>query len=227
MALRLAKKSSKAVCNSVVEAVNQAKLKGGKQVKRIAYLPAVCLALSASIVAAPSSYSQEVFAVPVSDQIIRGEVVLPGGKTIRFGAREGTMVTIRDREKGYFIGFVPKIEDDSSNEVKFRFFTIKEWIEDGKIAQGAYQILEATKVAKPGSQITTNELTLKFSEIVPGEFPGIKLLDPRTAKPLVLEQLYGVTSAGLCCLGCGGVTVCGSEVAGECGSCSGGGYRSV
>jgi len=30
---------------------------------------------------------------------------------------------------------------------------------------------------------------------------------------------------GICCLGCGGITVCGSEVSGECGSCSGGGYR--
>lgn len=199
--------------------------------KRIAYLFAVSLALLASLVAAPKSYSEEVFAVPVSDQIIRGEIVLPGGKTIKFGAREGTMVTIRDRDNGYFIGLVPKVEDDSRGEVKFRFFTIKEWVEKDKIFQGAYQILEATTVGEPGSRLSIatehGEFKLNFGEIVPGEFPGIKLLDPRTAKPLELERIYGVTGGGLCCLGCGGVTVCGSEVSGECGSCSGGGYRAV
>src|SRR5262245_7668658 len=66
-------------------------------------------------------YSQEAFTIPRSNRVILGELILPdktlpGGKFwARFAVRDGTWVTIEDRDKegDYFFGFSGIINDNT------------------------------------------------------------------------------------------------------------------
>jgi len=178
---------------------------------------AVCLSL---VLASP--VRGEVFAVPNSDDVVLGSVVLKDGVTATFRAREGTMVTVK--EKGVFWGFIPQILDKSNQKINIIPFRITGLME-GK--QRADEILGQSNSVKAGasSVVKLGEFSLKinFDNISVGQFRYPAPEDPDSMAPKELQLLYGEFGGDFCCLTCSGVTVCANGVSMGCGSCFAGG----
>jgi|SRR5215213_1930366 len=159
----------------------------------------------------------EAFGVPKSNNVITGEAILPFGKSIEFGAREGTMVKVRSELAGYYLAFVFTL--DESGKARLHVFRI----EASKDSERIYQIVEATRILSRGSsgvvETEFGSFRIRFTGVVSGEFPESELIDPRTVTPIELWNRYG-GSNGPCCLSCGGVLACGTKVGSECGTCA-------
>lgn len=191
----------------------------------IAYLTAAlaiaCLPVQAQTAAAPSTDNPplraEVFGVPNSDQVLWGELVLPNGHKVRFGSRDGTMVTIKDTQRGYWFGFQTALEKESKEPL------VKVWQIQGSTARQIGFELPLTLGAT--EELDTESafgFQFRLDKISLGRFPQVKLVDPRRTKPRELLSLYGSAGGGICCVTCGSTTTCGTVVIAECGSCSAG-----
>lgn len=66
-----------------------------------------------ALIVAPIAFAGGL-SVPVSNQILQGEVLLSGGETIQFKVFDGTMLKVRDVERGSYWGISPTIQRDGS-----------------------------------------------------------------------------------------------------------------
>ncbi len=164
----------------------------------------------------------DVFAVPTSDDVVIGSLVLKTGEVAKFRAREGTMVTVSGN--GEFFGFVPQVQDKPTKLINVIPFKITDLGDD---RQRADEILGESKVFQAGipKEIKSDSFAIKiqFSDIVTGRFINPAADDPGSMTPKELNVLYGKSSGDFCCLTCGGVTVCANGVSMSCGSCYAGG----
>lgn len=164
----------------------------------------------------------EVFAVPISDKVIRGRIELSEGQVAHFSVREGSMLTVRNEESGYWYGFVPEMAQ-GGRQVKFTPFEITpQNIGSERIDQLIG--LEFESLFGEVSEFTPARESFAF--VVEGigrlKLNKIDQTSPRSAQPRDLQKIFGASGGGLCCVSCGVITVCGGSVTMSCGSCSGG-----
>jgi hypothetical protein len=189
--------------------------------------------------------SDEVFSVPISDKVVEGVITLPEGlmnlpaeraqdpsaREVHFALREGTMVTVRDDKTGYAVGWVVKLEKVAGqDQPTFRPFEIGPYMTPQGLGEKATQTGALATIALGNEQEFSTKLGLLLlasREIRDGNFPNMRLINPNGANPQRLQKLYGKSGGGTCCVSCGGITVCGSRVAMDCGECdvNGGGPR--
>ncbi len=160
------------------------------------------------------------FAVPKSNEVVEGELVLPdGGGTAHFFAREGAMVTVRsEEEQGYWYGIVPVID---KGQVAFSVFELTSRGDDPpairEIASGMKgRLNEAVEV-----DVLQGTFQVKALDIQTWRFTKVRLVDPRGASPAALQKLYGASGGGLCSVSCGTVTITATSVKASCGTCQG------
>jgi hypothetical protein len=163
--------------------------------------------------------SAQGFGVPISDRVVRAEITLPDGTATTVEIREGALLTVKNREMGYMIGLSPAI-DEVDGHVELLVVDIEEVGRESNI-----EFLNQVSLV-PGVPETLStflgEFDLKVSEVFLGSFPRQPLADPRRLRPKDLQQRFGATSGGICCVSCGSWTICGSSVRLGCGSCDGG-----
>ena len=178
----------------------------------------VAVALAAPVHAAP-----EFFGVPNSDRVLQGSLTLPDGKTVRFGSREGTMVSVRDDAKHYWVAFQGVFEQ-GVERTTVRLFDVEPMSDD----EAALDI--HGRLPKEIAMGTSHEFshpsgtfTFSYQAVTQGHFPK-QPFDPRQATTQQVEKNWP-TGDGICCVTCGSATACASSVISDCGSCNGGRWQ--
>jgi len=176
------------------------------------------------IVFAAISVSYAQFAIPVSDTIVTGSLMSAGQDLAHFQVREGTMLTIRNDEQGFWYGLVPKV--DEAKHV---------WIKGVKLIPqaGAPRVEEILKRMDipAGDEVQLpflagdQSISVKIEETEKGVFPTIpSIKNPRdisSINPEHLQKLYGASGGGLCSLTCDSLTITSTAVRMSCGVCRG------
>jgi hypothetical protein len=175
------------------------------------------LAASTIVLGLSAPLHGQVFGVPNSDKVLMGELVLPNGSSVKFGSRDGTMVTVQDEELGFWYGFQAALERENGQPI------VKLW--DIINGNEAHQI----GTGSPLNFGSAEEFRTKYGSFLfrvdqapTGNFPQIRLVDPRQSRPPEFLKLYGTSGGGICCVTCGYTTTCATVVEAECGSCTAG-----
>ena len=162
----------------------------------------------------------EAYSVPTSTRLVRGEVSLPDGETVKFAVLEGQMLKIRNTELGYYLGFSPTIVNEADLEVSFAVFEITEHGPD----QHSLRQLESVEFTKTGWLEKANANI----EVIGIQESGMSKADLEATqasmavpskiayKPAVVG---GIPHKDSCCVTCGTTTSCGCAVEMSCGSC--------
>lgn len=187
-------------------------------VRRACGLLVVCLV--GYLAGASGVAAQQPFGVPTSDRIVVAELTLPDSNQATVDVREGTLLTVKNQDLGYTIGLSPVI-DESTGHVEFLVVDVLE-TETGSHVEFLSQI--GLEVGTFGSVATyMGDLDIQVEDVKVGKFPRQPVVEPRRLGPRELEQQFGVTAGGVCCVTCGPWTICGSSVSLGCGSCDSGG----
>lgn len=168
------------------------------------------------------SYAQ--FAIPTSNRILTGRLMSAGQSLASFQIREGTMLTVRDDEQGFWYGLVPRVDEAKHIIVK----GVKLLPQEDSV-----RVVEVVKRldAPLGDEIQlpfptgSYDFSIKIEKLERGFFPTIPPIDnPRdiaAIKPEVLQKMYGASGGGLCSLTCDSLTVTSTAVRMSCGVCRG------
>jgi hypothetical protein len=167
----------------------------------------------------PRVSSAEFFGVPKSDRVVAVEISFPQDNMphpINVTVRDGTMLTIINEETGRTDAWAPAIGPDGSPVFRhFQVFTD---------ARGDHPKQEGKAERIPDSESQdflagwTYRLTNKG--ITLGSFPNLPAPKTGELSPGRLSKIYGKTGGGMCCVSCGGLTVCAASVDMDCGYCS-------
>ena len=165
----------------------------------------------------------QVFSVPISDKVIRFDLVMPGGELAQVEAREGSLVKVQDESSDYIYAFAFYLEKKGQDKGAVRFLPFQIKGEDIEQLGGAPFKVKGrlpSLVSTPDGQF---KVTVKSVGV--GRFPNVRPLNPEQPMlaPDELKDLYADENSGLCCVSCDPITVCGASVRMSCGSCSSGG----
>ncbi len=205
--------------------------------RRLACLLAGAWLASSSVPAA----SQDLLGAPRSNQVISGEVVLPGGAKAKFEVRDGTFLTIENLKQNYFFGFTGTVNPGTghANFVPWRITRMSE--DEVKVTELGRSEIYNSESASPLRDIPIGRARkfllaqgtiIRVQDIKLGEFatPPIKGVELSSMSKEELQSIwdevqqdYGVFANGGCCVTCQGSTVCASSVSSSCGGCDGGG----
>jgi len=183
--------------------------------------PVICVGLVAVFLAWAAETKGQAFGVPTSDRVVRAEIQLPDGKMATVDIREGTLVTLKNRDLGFMVGLSPSV-DEVDGHVELLVVDIDEVDQRSDVQFLAQQGLALGEVET--IQTFLGELDVRLLDVFVGTFPRQPVTDPGRFRPKELEKQFGVTSGGTCCVTCGPWTICGSSVRLSCGSCDSGGF---
>jgi len=165
------------------------------------------------------------FGVPKSDKVVEVEISFPGGEypqPIKATVRDGTMLTIINEYTGRTDTWAPYVGPDGTPV--FRHFEVHP-------GDQLKQAGEAVRISQEKGQdyLVGWNLHLVNKGVSPGYFPDLQAINPRGVSPEKLAKVYGKTGGGMCCVSCGGLTICATSVDMDCGYCRapGSGGRAV
>ncbi|HEV7507766.1 MAG TPA: hypothetical protein VGS07_22975 [Thermoanaerobaculia bacterium] len=176
--------------------------------------------LLVGLAAAPGLLSGEVFSIPISDRLLEGQISMPDKAefpSIRFAAREGTMVTVTDSVTGRIEGWIPIL--DGTGKPTLTPFQIVPY-GNGEKAKQVGPAIPVRLGSFEDFKIFDEVFRVEAQNVQLGSFPNLRLINPRGVSPDKLQKLYGKTGGGNCCVSCGSITVCATAVDLDCGSCS-------
>lgn len=189
---------------------------------RLAHLVLLSLVILLFVPWAPARANPP-FTVPISDKVVSLEISLPGAEDPAFvKARDGSMLTISNREDGYAFSLVPAIVGSADGSPLVRLLAL-EIHQDGQ-ATDVRQFAEEDLTLSTSAWISKSgagDFEVTLLDTGTGQFPAEPLLDSSRFSPSELRKIYG-TTGGTCCVSCGPFTVCGDSVTLSCGSCDGG-----
>lgn len=175
---------------------------------------------------AAGSVGAQAFTVPVSENMVQGQLELTDGEVIEFAVLDGGMLKVRDSEEGYFIGLTPNIADDPNGaKVVFTIFDITE------TASGLQSLVyRQTFEVAPGEKAAMVDPFYADVSIIGFEKSNLSLDEVKAMRSnLIANQssdksglTTGTDQGGIsteCCVSCGSVTACGCSVTMSCGSC--------
>ena len=174
-------------------------------------VPFVCLAALIFTGSLTSLFAQSLPALK-SETLIDGELLFPDGDTAQFSIEEGTVLTVRSKTEGYWYGIAPQVFNLEEGVLYFTLFEIRK---GDKIS--------IEQLGPPVELINGEPLVIETGEgfiqiflrsVAPKNSFKNKSMSPRGV------QKFGATG-GLCCVSCGGLTVCGGSVTMSCDSCTG------
>ncbi len=169
-----------------------------------------------------------VSALPISNRLIQGEMVLANGEALKFTVLEGKLLTVQGPEVGSF-ALSGEILSEEPAQVRFTVFEIQEF---GPGRQGLKQVeqievrgketMAAVVVDLPAIQVSgihespkvTQDDVLQFRQAKMNSLAGIETKEKTQLSDSTLETL-----GGDCCVTCGSTTACGCAVSMSCGSC--------
>lgn len=172
------------------------------------------------------------FSIPYSDAVIYGSVELPSGETVRFGIREGAMLTIEHRTEGYKFGASLILNRPLSRELGKNSVTVfpTRIIPLGDAAESSKSDPKEAMVVPFGEAAWLEKIQhpfqIKVERIEFREFGDAgfltQLWDYAKAHPGeelpgadLLESLYGQKPPATTCIICGSIIVCSTDP--ECG----------
>mgnify|MGYP003622937210 CR=1 FL=1 len=173
--------------------------------------------------------ADQAFMIPRSDKVVRGELTFPDGSKARFDSRDGTWVTVEDRQEHYFFGFSGVVQQ--ANKANFQTYDIirtsgQDMDVKEQVEFGANRDVHVGRFVRfPGARGI--KLSLKGIEEWSFTVPSVE--NPVAAlpnlSPVELQLLYGVGAStnSVCCVACGDRAVCATRVSTSCGDCSSGG----
>jgi len=182
------------------------------------------LALAFILAVASILYAQ-VFAVPKSDLMVEGRLLLPGGGAADFQVRDGAMLSVRDEEMGFWYGFVPVIKGAINGRPYFLYYVIspQEGTEPAVRQVGEPVYFEAGSECK--FPALDRSLDLQVRSVKEGVFRRIRVQKTDGLEARELQRMYGPSGGGLCALSCGSSIFSANAVALDCGSCETDGAR--
>jgi hypothetical protein len=175
------------------------------------------LLVFAALAAAPVHAAPEPFGASDSDRVLQGSLTLPDGKTVQFGSREGTLVSVRNDREHYWMAFEGAFEH-GVERITVELFDVKPVSADEAIVVSDGR--PPTEIAKGTShKLSTASGTFTFSyrAAIQGHFSRLPF-DPRWVTPEEAEK-NRASGDRICCVTCGTATVCASSVVSDCGSC--------
>jgi hypothetical protein len=166
-----------------------------------------------------------VFALPISNRTIHGEILLGNGQTLKFTSLEGSLVTVQGPEVGS-LAVAGEIVDEASTHVRFTVFEIQDF---GPGLQGLRQLEQVDVLDKsPAATGQAGFQTITASRIDTSS--KVSQADVAVFREATLAWVTGGESAsepsalvpdlnGTCCVTCLNTTACGCTVSLPCGSC--------
>ncbi len=184
----------------------------------------LALASAGALLAGTGAYG-----VPESNRLVVGELELANGTIGKFAVLEGAMLTVKNLKGEQYIGYIPRIVDESGLEVDFAVFEITEMGEGNE----AVRYLERFGVNGAGFSAATSgavveHIGVKVIQIAKSRLSDedIKVIQKRLVPSFdfASEQTAAgdppdVPMAGTCCVTCDDTRVCGCKVELSCGSC--------
>jgi len=174
---------------------------------------------------APNTSWGDLFGVPNSDKVISVEIWFPGNEypqPIKATIRDGTMLTITNEYVGRTDAWAPYVGPDGVPV--FRHFEVR-------TGDRLVQVGKAIPISEGQPQDFPAGWNLRFVNkgVLLGSFPDLQVINPRGVAPEKLAKIYGKTGGGVCCVSCGGLTLCATSIDMDCGYCSypGGGGRAI
>lgn len=165
------------------------------------------------------------FGVPVSDRVVTLQISHPGmSEPAQVQVRDGSMLTISNRDEGYSFGIAAAIRKDEADMTTVKLLALELIEKEGQrthIEQFANVELTPDSPAWISKEGMTTGFEVTLGEIGQGRFLAEPLLESSRFSPSELRKIYG-TTGGTCCVTCGPFTICGDSVSLSCGSCDGG-----
>lgn len=142
---------------------------------------------------------------------LEGDILMPRGGVAHFRVPEGGVLLVKDDKAIVWYGFTPRFGKGEPTIVPFKV----------SVSAGQYKIRQLSEAFDLGEA---------SAEQFPLSVGYFKLLNPiACGSPTGLGKSLGEsTDAGICCVSCDGITLCGGSVSTSCGSCdSRGGFMSI
>jgi hypothetical protein len=192
---------------------------------RKAKLVGLCAAALAAVSLTAPLLRGEVFSVPISDEVIAGDLWvagMPGSPLAHFEAREGSMVSVRNEDSGTIFGIIPVL--DEGGQVTFSAFEIN--------GDDAVEILPGKKkeVVPLGEHLAPvliegTPLLVSVRAVERRNFLVKARTNPlKASRPGQLQKLFGASGGGLCSVSCGPIGVAATGVVMDCARCDSGAY---
>lgn len=184
---------------------------------------ALALGVLLAVVAWTASFSQAgVFLIPASDDVLVGQLQLPGGDHADIAIRDGGMITVRMEREDRVYGFAAAVKDASKKHLHITPFRIFDEDQGPAIEEIETATINNAKLGISHSlKADDKEFKLAIRNVRKGRFPP--QLAPSNAEgmaPENLERAFGCSGGGYCCVSCNGLTVCASRVSMGCGVCT-------
>jgi hypothetical protein len=182
------------------------------------------LGLAIATAALVRATSNEAFGVPISDRLVRGEVRLlrqdlkPAGQraipAVTFAAREGSVVSIQHADSEKALGLSPAILGGADESPSFLVLELSgddlgDVSGTGLIPAGSDEILDTA----------VGPVELRFDRVVAARFPVRAPAHAADFRPTELRRFFGRSGEGTCCVTCGPITSCATEIRMACGIC--------
>lgn len=161
---------------------------------------------------------QDFVGVPLSDNIVAGELLLKSGEVVQFYARDGTVVRIENED--YHYAFTSKVEEDG--RVHFTMYEISRLPgQPGAVLEMATRIGTGLALSPGDFAIGDMPLAIQVRNVQPADFDSVFFDGSQPMETEVLRNL--AEKSGSCCvLACDGTIVCGCSVSTGCSSCCAG-----
>lgn len=176
------------------------------------------------ISAAISSIVYAQFAVPVSDRVLKGQIILPDRTTVAtFEIREGAALAVRnnDGDGDFWYAFVPLI-DKSAQKVRIKGFKFTPVPDDDPKVEEIIIGIDAPFGRVVPLRVPDQFLAIKLEGVRQGYFPSIPAVEhPSLRNPELLKMAYSSSGGGICSLTCNSTTVTATTVQMPCGVCRG------
>lgn len=159
------------------------------------------------------------FGVPISDRVVQGEFSVDDLGTVRFAAREGTVITVQDTKSDKALGLSPALQGVGRGSVDFLV------LELSGPDLGTVHGYEPEPIAtvRPASSLSMSTPlgpgVLSVERVVLGSFSRRAPDRAADSRPRELQERFGRTGGETCCVTCGRITSCASAIQIDCGTC--------
>lgn len=161
---------------------------------------------------------QDFVGVPLSDNIVSGELLLKSGEAVQFYARDGTVVRIKNED--YHYAFTSKVEENG--QVHFTMYEVARLPgEPGAVLEAATRIGTGLALSPGDFAIGDMPLAIQVHNVQPADFDSVFFDGTQPMETEILRSL-AEKSGGCCVQACDGTIVCGCSVSTGCSSCCSG-----
>jgi len=175
------------------------------------------------IIFSPLGVRAQAFSVPVSDLVLKVEMISPDSRTsgvaVHLDCRDGAMITVRDESASYRYGFAIASDRLNGKNVGLISFSLLPSSQGGESVRQlgkrlSGRIGEVIVVETPSGKFDIKVASVRTGRFLPAP------ADPNKISPDDLQKLYGFSGGGICCVTCGSKTVCSTSVNADCGNCA-------